>query len=93
MTNTKLNIKFFLIISLLILLYASGKLLHLPSLLIILVFGLMINNWNLVKLPAFLGTYSKKQVHEIHEILHSITAELSFLVRTFSSFCLATPYK
>ncbi|MCA0383719.1 MAG: cation:proton antiporter [Bacteroidetes bacterium] len=83
MTNTKLNIKFFLIISLLILLYASGKLLHLPSLLIILVFGLMINNWNLVKLPAFLGTYSKKQVHEIHEILHSITAELSFLVRTF----------
>ncbi|QGW28991.1 cation:proton antiporter [Phnomibacter ginsenosidimutans] len=42
MTNTKLNIKFFLIISLLILLYASGKLLHLPSLLIILVFGLMI---------------------------------------------------
>ncbi len=83
LTNTKLNIRFFLIISLLILLYASGKLLHLPSLIIILIFGLMINNWNLVKLPSFLGTYSKKQVDEIHETLHSITAELSFLVRTF----------
>lgn len=83
LTNTKLNIRFFLIISLLILLYASGKLLHLPSLIIILIFGLMINNWNLVKLPSFLGTYSKKQVGEIHETLHSITAELSFLVRTF----------
>ena len=83
MANTKLNIKFFLIISLLVLLYATGKIFHLPSLLIIMVFGLMMNNWEYVKLPSFLGQYTEKQVHEIREILHSITAETSFLIRTF----------
>jgi NhaP-type Na+/H+ or K+/H+ antiporter len=83
MANTKLNIKFFLIISLLILLYATGKIFHLPSLLIIMVFGLMINNWEYIKLPAFLGTYPQHQIDEIRELLHSITAETSFLIRTF----------
>jgi Kef-type K+ transport system membrane component KefB len=83
MANTKLNIRFFLVFSLLILLYASGKLLHLPSLLMILVFGLMIRNWELVKLPASLGVYSDHKVQEIQELLHAITAESSFLIRTF----------
>jgi len=45
LAKTKLNIKFFLIFSLLVLIYAGGKIFHLPSLIIILVFGLMINNW------------------------------------------------
>lgn len=83
MANTKLNIRFFLVFSLLILLYAAGKMLHLPSLLIILVFGLMIRNWEKVKLPASLGTYSSHKVNEIQELLHAITAESSFLIRTF----------
>jgi Kef-type K+ transport system membrane component KefB len=83
MANTKLNIRFFLVFSLLILLYAAGKLLHLPSLLIILVFGLMIRNWEHVKLPPSLGTYSSHKVNEIQELLHAITAESSFLIRTF----------
>ena len=83
LANTRLNIRFFLVFSLLILLYATGKLLHLPSLLIILVFGLMIRNWEYVKLPAFLGSYSNSQVSEIRELMHSITAETSFLIRTF----------
>src|SRR5690606_9027315 len=42
MAKTKLNIKFFLIFALLILIYTSGKLLDLPSLLIIIIFGMMI---------------------------------------------------
>lgn len=83
MANTRLNIKFFLIISLLILLYSIGKILHLPSLLIIMVFGLMINNWEYIKLPKFFGVYQEQQVHEIRELLHAITAESSFLIRTF----------
>jgi hypothetical protein len=40
----KSNVKLFLLISVLILLYAIGKLNHLSSLLIILVFGLVLNN-------------------------------------------------
>lgn len=81
--RTKLEVKFFLIFSLLILIYAGGKLLHLPSLMIILAFGLLINNWeNIQKLPII-----KKLAHwemgSIRSSLHSITAESSFLVRTF----------
>jgi hypothetical protein len=83
LANTRLNIRFFLVFSLLILLYAAGKLMHLPSLLIIMVFGLMIRNWEYVKLPSFLGTYPESQVNEIRELMHSITAESSFLIRTF----------
>ncbi|MGN6495187.1 MAG: cation:proton antiporter domain-containing protein [Agriterribacter sp.] len=49
MAKTKLNIKFFLIFSLLVLIYTSGKILHLPSLIIIIIFGLMINNWELIR--------------------------------------------
>lgn len=40
----KLKVKFFLIFAVLSALYALGKLTHLPSLLIILFFGLIINN-------------------------------------------------
>lgn len=81
--KTKLNIKFFLVFSLLVLMYAGGKLLHLPSLLIILVFGLMMNNWEKVPFPKKLRLFQPAQLEGIRESLHSITAETSFLIRTF----------
>jgi Kef-type K+ transport system membrane component KefB len=83
LARTKLTIKFFLIFALLILIYTGGKLLHLPSLLIILAFGLFINNWE--KLPAvkWIRQYPSEQVESLRGFLHSITAETSFLVRTF----------
>ena len=62
MAKTKLEIKFFLIFSLLILIYAGGKLFHLPSLIIILVFGLMINNWEKIKWPRLLRYFPHEQV-------------------------------
>lgn len=83
LTRTRLNIKFFLIFALLILIYAGGKMLHLPSLIIILVFGLMINNRELLKLAVFDRLFPLKQVKELRHFLHAITAESSFLVRTF----------
>ncbi|HEX2532480.1 MAG TPA: cation:proton antiporter, partial [Chitinophagaceae bacterium] len=83
LAKTRMNIKFFLVFSLLILIYAGGKLLHLPSLLIILVFGLMINNWEQVPLPRLLQRFPREQVEPLREFLHGITAESSFLVRTF----------
>lgn len=83
MAKTKLNIKFFLIFALLILIYASGKILHLPSLIIILVFGLMINNWELIRLPILRKYFSPQKVEPLRHLLHSITAESSFLIRTF----------
>ncbi len=83
LAKTKLNVKFFLVFALLILIYSGGKLLHLPSLLIILVFGLMINNWELVPLKKLTRRFPEKEVDSIREFLHSITAESSFLIRTF----------
>ncbi|MCC6286371.1 MAG: cation:proton antiporter [Chitinophagaceae bacterium] len=83
MAKTKLNIKFFLIFSLLILIYTSGKLLHLPSLIIIIMFGMMINNWELIRFKWIQKLFPIKQIEPIRELLHSITAESSFLIRTF----------
>jgi Kef-type K+ transport system membrane component KefB len=83
LAKTTMNIKFFLIFALLILLYAGGKNLHLPSLIIILVFGLMINNWERMKWPRLLRYFPQAQVEPLRNLLHSITAETSFIVRTF----------
>jgi Kef-type K+ transport system membrane component KefB len=83
LARTRMGIKFFLIFSLLILIYAGGKLLHLPSLIIILVFGLMINNWDKLPWKRTAKIFPPAQVEPLRELLHSITAESSFLIRTF----------
>jgi NhaP-type Na+/H+ or K+/H+ antiporter len=81
LTKTRMSVKFFLLFALLILIYSSGKILHLPSLLIILVFGLMINNW---EQAALLTRYiPAAKVEPLRKLMHSITAETSFLIRTF----------
>lgn len=83
LAKTKLNIKFFLIFSLLILIYAGGKIFHLPSLIIILVFGLMINNWEKIPVKKLSHYFPAVEVESLRHLLHSITAESSFLIRTF----------
>ena len=75
--------KQFLLIAVLLLLYAIGKKLHLSSLIIILVFGLVIANMKL-----FFGGPLKKYLKEepakqIYKELHIITLESAFVVRTF----------
>lgn len=83
LAKTKLNIKFFLIFSLLILIYATGKIFHLPSLIIVLVFGLLINNWEKLTWARLLRYFSHERVDSLRSLLHSVTAETSFLIRTF----------
>lgn len=80
------KVRFFLVFAVLIFLYAGGKMLHLPALFIILMFGLIVSNWNL---PVFRKAYKwvpVKQVNDISHLLHSLTAESSFLIRTFFFF-------
>ena len=86
LAKTKLNIKFFLIFALLILIYAVGKILNLPSLIIILVFGLMINNWELIRIKILQRVFPVTDVESLKGLMHSITAESSFLIRTFFFF-------
>ena len=79
----KSQAKQFLLIAVLLLLYAIGKKMHLSSLIIILVFGLVIANVKLFfpgKTAIFL---EKEKMHQIFHELHIITLETAFVVRTF----------
>ena len=81
--NIEHHVKFFLILSLLILVYAIGKFFHLPALLTIFIFGVFLSNIKEL-LPKFLLRYfqlnhSEKGLHEFH----ILTAESTFIVRTF----------
>ncbi len=80
--NIKSQVKLFLLIAVLLLLYALGKKMHLSSLIIILIFGLVIANMKLF----FQGRISKwlnfEKAHQIYHELHTITAETAFVVRT-----------
>ena len=75
--------KLFLLIAVLILLYSVGKLFHLSSLVIILVFGLILNNNGL-----FFKGWVAKWVNEdaLQNTLNNfkvVTLETAFVVRTF----------
>ncbi len=77
------ELKLFLLIAVLILLYSLSKMLHLSSLLIILVFGMILSNRQI-----FFPGKMRKFLDETHmsTIFHNfkmITLESSFIVRTF----------
>jgi len=81
--NVRTHFKTFLLIAILILLYAIGKQLHLSSLIVILVFGLVISNSDLF-FPGFLkGTLKADSVQTLFKELHIVTGETAFIVRTF----------
>lgn len=77
------HVKFFLILALLILVYAFGKYFHLPALVTIFIFGLFLSNVNAL-LPGFMlrKIDLEKTKNELHEF-HILTAESTFLVKTF----------
>lgn len=77
------HVKYFLILAILLLIYASGKIFHLPSLLLILVFGLLIGNSETVvrgKAREYLSPDKLK-----HELISfkNLTEETAFVIRTF----------
>ncbi len=79
----KSQAKLFLLIAVLLLLYAVGKKMHLSSLIIILIFGLVIKNIKLFfpgKMDVFLDN---EKIEQIYHELHIITLETAFVVRTF----------
>lgn len=86
LTRITTKVRFFLVFALLILLYTGGKLLNLPALFIILLFGLIVSNWQHALFSRFYKWVELGRVNEISHLLHSLTAESSFLVRTFFFF-------
>jgi len=81
--HLQMQVKLFLIIAVLLLLFAVGKYFHLSSLLIILAFGLVLNNTD-VFFQGFLKKYfDKEKVRPILHDFHNLTLESAFLIRTF----------
>jgi hypothetical protein len=77
------HIKFFLIISLLILIYAIGQSYHLSSLVIVLSFGLFLNNAEEIKISWFRKYFLYPKLSRDLGQLLQLSAESAFLMRTF----------
>ncbi|MGV4478820.1 cation:proton antiporter [Ornithobacterium rhinotracheale] len=76
------NVKFFLILALLILAYVIAKKFHLSALIIIFFFGLFMANTRDMLPDKFKKYIPTKKVNEgLHEF-HLLTAESTFLIRT-----------
>jgi len=79
----KTEIKFFLFLAILALLFSIGEYLHYSALMIILIFGVILNNTH-VFFRGFLNRIiDKVKVKEIRHEFVLITNETSFLIRTF----------
>ena len=81
--NIKGHVKLFLLIAILLLLYAVGKMFHLSSLIIILIFGMILNNYSLFFKGVLTRLVSFEKVEEVLDDLKIVTAETAFVVRTF----------
>lgn len=77
------QVKLFLLISVLLILYSVGKLFHLSSLLIILIFGLVLNNHKIFFKGVLKKWLEPKKVKGILHDFHLVTMETAFVVRTF----------
>jgi len=77
------HVKLFLLISVLLLLYSIGKLFHLSSLIIILIFGLILNNNKLFFFGPLRNLLSSRSVNSILHNFRLVTMETAFVVRTF----------
>ncbi|WP_462264238.1 cation:proton antiporter domain-containing protein [Mucilaginibacter sp.] len=77
------HVKFFLIISILVLVYAIGQSFHLSALIIVLALGLFLNNANQIKLPKFRKHFLYPALPADLRQLFQLSAESAFLMRTF----------
>ncbi len=82
----KTQVKLFLFISVLLMLYSVGKVFHLSSLLIILVFGLILENRHIF-FSGFMQRFLKEEdVKRVLGDFKLLTRESAFIVRTFFFF-------
>lgn len=81
--NIKGEAKFFLFLAVLVLLYAVGKMFHLSSLIIVLMFGLLLRNHKVFLFGNLEKWLKDSRIEAVFEQFKMITVETSFLVRTF----------
>lgn len=83
LAKANVKVKAFLIFAVLLLIYSLGHLWHLPALLVVLIFGLTINNWREIKINSIKNLLPLESVQTAAESVKSVTAESAFLIRTF----------
>lgn len=81
--HLNMKVKLFFLMAVLVLLYSVGKIFHLSSLLIIMVFGLVLNNYELFFRGRLKNWIQQESIHSILADFHVVTMESSFVVRTF----------
>ncbi len=81
LNKIKLNAKIIFLLSILILLYSTGEFLHLSSLILVLIFGLIINNHHYIT-KRYDKYFEIDNLDDDIKIFKTITKELSFLMRT-----------
>jgi hypothetical protein len=79
----KHQVKFFLVLSIIVLVYGAGRILHLPSLVIVLAFGLFLNNAGQIRYHLFQKYFMYPAYQSDLTQLYRMSAESAFLVRTF----------
>ncbi|MFZ5971228.1 MAG: sodium:proton antiporter [Bacteroidota bacterium] len=77
------HLKFFLLIAMLIFIYAIGKSFHLPTLVVVLAFGLFLNNCQDIRHPLFRRFLMYDKFKSDLEQMHLLSGESAFIVRTF----------
>ncbi len=77
------HLKFFLLIAMLIFIYAIGKNFHLPTLVVVLAFGLFLNNCQDIRHPLFRKFLMYDKFKSDLEQMHLLSGESAFIVRTF----------
>jgi len=81
--NIRGEAKFFLFLAVLVLLYSVGKMFHLSSLIIILMFGLLLRNHKVLLFWKLEEWLRDDRMDSLFDQFKMITVETSFLVRTF----------
>jgi len=81
--NITTQVKLFLLIAVLLLLYSAGKLLHLSPLLLILSFGIVFTNPKLFFVGPIKDWVDEETLGIIEKEFHIVTIEMAFIVRTF----------
>ena len=81
--HLKMQVKLFLIIGVLMLMFAVGKYFHLSSLLTILAFGIVLNNTHIFFGGRLKKYFDAESVKPILHDFHNLTLESAFLIRTF----------
>ncbi len=75
--------KLFLFIAILVLIYSLGKTLHLSSLVLILVFGLILKNHSIIFKGRMENLATSTELNLLERNFHFITIETAFILRTF----------